>query len=93
MQRTRDELSQMPPSELVDRVLEMQDIMRESLRVRAAMQQLLNRLLKLKSEEVGHFAALDINSTDVTDDQKALKVAWGEARLALANPSMLIKKP
>lgn len=93
MQRNRDELTQMNQAELVERVLEMQDIMRESLRVRSAMQQLLNRLLKLKADEVGHFAALDISSMDVTDDQKALKAAWGEARLALANPSMLMKKP
>ena len=52
MQRTRAELDDMSRDELSDRILEMQDILKESLLVREAMQTLLNRLLTVKEDEV-----------------------------------------
>ncbi len=86
MQRTRKELEQMTPEELVERVLEMQDILRESLLVRNSMQKLINELLTLKSEEVAYYASL----TPEDQEQIALKEAWAEARHAVANPSGFI---
>ena len=80
----------MTHEELVERVLEKQDLLTESLWVRKAMQELLNSLLRLKDAEVSHFAAaLD---EELTNDDRALKKAWADARHALANPSGLVDR-
>ncbi len=88
MQRSREELKKMTPEELVERVLEMQDILRESLLVRDTMQKLINELLTLKSDEVAYYASLNPES----QEQLALKEAWAEARHAVANPSGFINR-
>ncbi len=88
MQRTREELEKMTPEELIERVLEMQDILRESLLVRNTMQKLINELLTLKSDEVTYYASL----TPENQEQVALKEVWAEARHAVANPSGFIHR-
>lgn len=87
MQRTKKELEQMPPDQLIGRVLEMQDILRESLLVRDSMQELINTLLTLKNEEVAYYASLNPEN----QEQSALKEVWAEARHAVANPSGFVK--
>ncbi|MEZ4605391.1 MAG: hypothetical protein R2880_10790 [Deinococcales bacterium] len=90
MQRSRVELEQMDHEELVTRVLDMQDMVKESLLVRAAMQKLINRLLTLKDDEVSHYASLP--SEHLSPEERMLKEVWAEARHALANPSGLVKR-
>lgn len=84
MQRTRSELEAMSHDDLVDRVLEMQDMMREGLAVRDSLHAVLNMVLNAKSEEVARFA----EAPEATLDPEELEVkrAWAAARHALSNP-------
>jgi hypothetical protein len=50
MQRTREDLEAMTHDELVLRVLELQDLLREGLEVRSALHRVLNDILKVKAE-------------------------------------------
>jgi len=52
MQRTRAELEAMSHEELVNRVLEMQDMLREGLAVRDSLHAVLNMVLNAKADEV-----------------------------------------
>lgn len=88
MQRTRQELEQMSHSELVDRVLEMQDLLREGLAVRDSLHLVLNELLKAKAEEVETYASLE--DEQLSADALALKEVWAKARHALSNPRGLV---
>lgn len=85
MQRTRADLEKMTHDELVSRVLEMQDMLREGLEVRSALHRVLNDLLKVKADEVSAYA--DTPETSLTAEEHALKTAWARARHAVANPS------
>lgn len=85
MQRTREDLEKMSRDELVSRVLEMQDMLREGLEVRNALHRVLNDILKVKADEVGQYAELAETSLD--PDEHALKEAWARARHAVSNPS------
>ena len=51
MQRSRAELEAMTHAELVDRVLEMQDMLREGLAVRDSLHAVLNQVLA--TNEIG----------------------------------------
>jgi hypothetical protein len=84
MQRTAEELSQMSHEELVNRVLEMQDILKEGLAVRESLHRILNDLLKAKADEVAHYAGLD--SSQLVREEQLLKSAWAKARHAVSNP-------
>lgn len=74
----------MSHDDLVDRVLEMQDMMREGLAVRDSLHAVLNMVLNAKSEEVARFA----EAPEATLDAEELEVkrAWAAARHALSNP-------
>lgn len=89
MQRSKDELEEMSHGELVSRVLEMQDLLREGLMVRDALHHVLNDLLKAKAEEVGDYAALD--SAQLSPEELAVKEAWARARHAVSNPPGLLR--
>jgi hypothetical protein len=84
MQRTRAELEAMTHDDLVQRVLELQDLLREGLAVRGALHAVLNALLAAKELEVGRFAEAELASLAPEDQE--LKRAWDGARLAVANP-------
>lgn len=84
MQRTRDELKQMTHEELVERVLELQDILREGLAVRDSLHRVLNGLLKAKADEVAEYAGM--RSDVVSPEEKAVRQAWANARHAVSNP-------
>lgn len=84
MQRTRPELEAMGHGDLVDRVLELQDMMREGLAVRDSLHAVLNQVLNAKSEEVARFA--DAGDAGLDPDELELKRAWAAARHALSNP-------
>lgn len=84
MQRTREELEQMGRDELVARVLEMQDMLREGLEVRNALHRVLNDILKVKADEVGAYA--DTPEEVLSPEESALKEAWARARHAVSNP-------
>ena len=56
MQRTRAELEAMPHEDLVNRILELQDMLREGLAVRDSLHAVLNMVLKAKTDEVARFA-------------------------------------
>ncbi len=84
MQRTRDELEAMDHAELVSRVLEMQDMLREGLVVRDALHRVMNDLLKAKADEVERYADADLQTLGA--DERKLKEAWAKARHALSNP-------
>ena len=85
MQRTKEDLEAMNHSELVARVLELQDMLREGLEVRNALHRVLNDILTVKADEVGRYA--DVSETVLDPDQHALKEAWARVRHAVANPS------
>ena len=59
MQRTKKELEAMEHAELVSRVLELQDMLREGLVVRDALHRVMNDLLKAKADEVETYAEAD----------------------------------
>ena len=90
MQRTRAELDDMSRDELSDRIMEMQDILKESLLVREAMQTLLNRLLTVKEDEVGHYAS--INPGELEPAEREVREAWAKVRHAVANPAGLVER-
>ena len=85
MQRTKEDLEAMNHSELVARVLEMQDMLREGLEVRNALHRVLNDILTVKADEVGRYA--DVSETVLDPGEHALKEAWARVRHAVANPS------
>jgi len=88
MQRTRYELETMTHDELVERILEMQDILREGLAVRDSLHHLLNDLLKAKAHEVEAYASAHAN--ELSADDAELKALWAKARHAVSNPAGLL---
>ncbi|HRN19676.1 MAG: hypothetical protein ROY82_09290 [Truepera sp.] len=84
MQRTRAELEAMSQEDLVNRVLELQDMLREGLAVRASLHAVLNMVLNAKSDEVAHFA--DASEPTLDPHELELKRAWAAARHAVSNP-------
>lgn len=84
MQRTRNDLEAMTHDELVSRVLELQDLLREGLEVRNALHRVLNDILKVKADEVGVYA--DAPDSALEPEEHALKEAWARVRHAVANP-------
>lgn len=84
MQRTRAELESMNHDELVHRVLELQDMLKEGLAVRGALHSVLNALLAAKTDEVATFA--DADEAALSPEEQALKRAWATARHAVSNP-------
>lgn len=90
MQRTRAELEAMSHDDLVNRVLELQDLLREGLAVRASLHAVLNMVLKAKADEVASYADIDENS--LGPDELEVKHAWEAARHALSNPLGLARK-
>ncbi len=84
MQRTREDLEAMTHDQLVSRVLELQDLLREGLGVRNALHRVLNDILKVKAEEVGAYA--DASEAALGPGEHALKEAWARVRHAVANP-------
>jgi hypothetical protein len=90
MQRTRTELEGMSRDDVVDRVLEMQDMLREGLAVRDSLHAVLNTLLKAKADEVEHFAS--IGEAGLEFKEQELRKAWAQARHAVSNPYGLLKK-
>ncbi len=87
MQRTRAELEAMSPEDLVNRVLELQDMLREGLAVRNSLHAVLNRVLNAKTDEVATFAGLA--AADLSPEEAELKGAWAAARQAVSNPTGL----
>ncbi len=84
MQRTREELEKMSHAELVERVLELQDMLREGLAVRESLHGVLNYLLLTKADEVEAYAKK--SETELDEDGIAVKRAWAKARHAVSNP-------
>jgi len=84
MQRTRAELEAMSHDDLVNRVLELQDMLREGLAVRESLHSVLNRILNAKEDEVARYA--DLTASQVGPDELELKRAWDAARHAVSNP-------
>lgn len=84
MQRTREQLAEMSHGELVERVLEAQDMLRQGLAVRDSLHEVLNNLLKIKEEEVMYYAAQDSRQLDVAELE--CKRAWAAARHAVSDP-------
>jgi hypothetical protein len=84
MQRTRAELESMSHDDLVHRVLELQDLLREGLAVRSTLHAVLNALLAAKDAEVGRFA--DADPAALSLEELELKRAWAAARHAVSNP-------
>lgn len=90
MQRTRAELENMSHDDLVNRVLELQDLLREGLAVRASLHTVLNMVLKAKDDEVTRYADMSENTLDPAELE--IKHAWEAARHAVSNPLGLAKK-
>ena len=90
MQRDRSELEGMTHAQLIDRVLELQDLMREGLAVRESLHVILNRVLAANEDRVIAYA--DADSNTLTAEELECKQAWAEARMAVANPSGHAKK-
>ncbi len=84
MQRTRAELEAMSHDDLVHRVLELQDLLREGLGVRTTLHAVLNALLAAKDDEVARYADADEGKLSLEDQE--LKRAWAAARHAVSNP-------
>ncbi|MDF1522214.1 MAG: hypothetical protein P1P87_05275 [Trueperaceae bacterium] len=84
MQRTRAELEAMSHDDLVHRVLELQDLLREGLAVRHTLHAVLNALLAAKDDEVARYA--DATDADLDPAGQELKRAWAAARHAVSNP-------
>ena len=89
MQRTRNELDAMTHADLVDRVLELQDMLREGLAVRESLHAILNQVLAANEEAVLHYADL---GDDAPDEELEKKRAWAAARLAVADPQGAAKR-
>ena len=90
MQRSRAELEAMTHTELVDRVLEMQDMLREGLAVRDSLHAVLNQVLAANEEQVVHYADLDEHGLGPEEHDR--KRAWAAARHAVANPLGAMRK-
>jgi hypothetical protein len=90
MQRTRAELEAMGHDDLVNRVLELQDMLRMGLAVRDSLHAVLNTVLNAKAEEVAHFAESD--EATLLPEEVELKRAWAAARYAVSNPVGLMRK-
>ena len=90
MQRTRAELEAMGNEDLVNRVLELQDMLREGLAIRDSLHAVLNTVLNAKAEEVAHFAAS--TEAELLPEEVELKHAWAAARYAVSNPVGLMRK-
>ncbi len=84
MQRTRAELEAMSHDDLVNRVLELQDMLLEGLAVRGSLHLVLNKILNAKEEEVARYA--DLPATNLAPQELDLKRAWEAARHAVSNP-------
>lgn len=84
MQRTRAELEAMGSDDLVNRVLELQDMLREGLAVRASLHAVLNTVLSAKADEVASYA--DAPEGTLDPQELELKKAWAAARHAVSNP-------
>jgi len=84
MQRTRAELEAMSHDDLVNRVLELQDMLLEGLAVRGSLHLVLNKILNAKEEEVARYA--DLPATNLPPQELDLKRAWEAARHAVSNP-------
>lgn len=78
----------MSHDELVERVLEAQDLLREGLAVRDSLHAVLNEMLKAKADEVERYAAVQESVLD--EDERAVKRAWAAARHAVSNPHGLM---
>jgi hypothetical protein len=89
MQRTRAELEAMQHDDLVARVLELQEMLKEGLAVRDALHGVLNTLLNAKADEVAAFADRDDDALDA--EGLELKGAWAAARHAVSNPLGLMR--
>ena len=83
MQRTKAELEAMSQDDLVSRVLELQEMLREGLAVRASLHAVLNTVLNAKGE-VARFAEAPDATLDA--EELELKRAWAAARHAVSNP-------
>lgn len=90
MQRTRAELESMTHDELVARVLEMQDMLREGLAVRDSLHAVLNMVLAANEDQVARYAAL--SEDDLAPEEHERKKAWAAARHAVSNPVGLMRK-
>ncbi|MCC6311527.1 MAG: hypothetical protein IT345_11525 [Trueperaceae bacterium] len=90
MQRNRAELEAMSHEDLVNRVLELQDMLREGLAVRASLHAVLNTVLNAKSDEVARYAEASEATLDA--EELELKRAWAEARHAVSNPLGVARK-
>jgi hypothetical protein len=84
MQRTKAELEAMSHDDLVRRVLELQEMLREGLAVRASLHAVLNTVLNAKSDEVARFAEAKDGTLD--PEELELKKAWAAARHAVSHP-------
>lgn len=80
----------MSHDDLVARVLELQDLLREGLAVRSALHAILNALLAAKEPEVGRFADAEVELLSLAEQE--LKRAWDAARLAVAHPTGAARK-
>ena len=89
MQRTRAELEAMAHDDLVVRVLELQDMLKEGLAVRDALHGVLNRLLNAKEDEVARYA--DGDPATLAEDEAELADAGAAARHAVSNPHGLAR--
>jgi hypothetical protein len=90
MQRTRAELEVTSQEDLVNRVLELQDMLREGLAVRNSLHAVLNTVLNAKSDEVAYYAEADELKLD--PEEAEIKHAWAAARHAVSNPRGLVRK-
>lgn len=90
MQRTRAELEAMGHEDLVNRVLELQDMLMEGLAVRASLHAVLNTVLNAKEEEVARYA--DAPEPTLSPEEQEIKRAWAAARHAVSNPLGLARK-
>lgn len=90
MQRSREQLSAMSHEELVERVLEAQDLLKEGLAVRDSLHTVLNDLLKAKDDEVAYYAS--VAEAQLDHQGLELKRAWAAARHAVSNPHGLMLK-
>ena len=84
MQRTAEQLRAMSHEELVNRVLEAQDMLKEGLAVRDSLHGVMNALLKVKAEELEYYASAP--SAQLDEEGLELKKAWAAARHAVSNP-------
>jgi len=80
----------MSTEELIDRILEMQDMLREGLAVRDSLHYVLNQVLAANEEQVVEYA--DLEDEGLSPEEHERKRAWAAARLAVANPSRVVKR-